>query len=79
MVFSPESWKRKRTRRLSRGVNFLASPSNVATDICGKPMSFDRAGPYAMTFEAEPRYVKTLCRASNTPNGEHNILKMNAG
>jgi hypothetical protein len=78
-VFSPETWKRKRTWRLSRGVNFLASPSNVATDICGKPMSFDRAGPYAMTFEAEPRYVKTLCNASNTPNGEHNILKMNAG
>jgi hypothetical protein len=65
--------------RLLRGVNFLASPSNVATDICGKPMSFDRAGPYAMTFEAGPSCVKMLCRASNTPNGEHNILKMNSG
>ena len=64
--------------RLSRCVNFLASPSNVATDICGKPVSFDRAGSYAMTFEAEPSGVEALCRASNAPNGEHNILKMTA-
>jgi hypothetical protein len=74
-----ERGKHHGLRGLSRGVNFLASPSNVATDICGKPMSFDRAGPYAITFEAEPRTVERLCRASNAPNGERNILKMNAG
>jgi hypothetical protein len=78
-VLFPTSRVSEQLRRLSRGVNFLASPSNVATDICGKPMSFDRAGPYAMTFEAAPSWVKTLCRASNSPNGEHNILKTNAG
>jgi Heterokaryon incompatibility protein (HET) len=65
-------------RRYSRGVNFLASPSNMAADICGKQMLFDRAAAYAITFEANAECVKLLCGLSDTPNNERNTLKISA-
>ena len=59
-----------------RAVNFLASPSNVAADICGREMDFGRNGraSLAMSFQAGPTSVKKLCKASRTPNEKHNIL-----
>lgn len=61
-----------------RVVNFLAAPSNIAAEICGKAMRFEGAGagPQTMSFQAGPTSVERLCRASRTPNGEHNILEM---
>ena len=59
-----------------RAVNFLASPHDIATDICGKPMSFAEAKPYGIGCYAGPAALKPLCRISKSPNGPHNILGM---
>jgi len=59
-----------------RAVNFLASPHDVAADVCGKPMSFTEAKPYGIGCWAGPRALKPLCRISKSPNGPHNILGM---
>lgn len=64
---------------MSRAVNFLASPSTVAADICGKPMSFDRVkreGLHGVSFAAWPGPMERLCRMSDRPNGQHNMLNM---
>jgi hypothetical protein len=61
-----------------RAVNFLACPSNVAVNICGKEVSFEEAEPPAMAFEVYPEGLRRLCchidkspsyvlDASNTP------------
>ncbi|PMD41093.1 hypothetical protein L207DRAFT_632593 [Hyaloscypha variabilis F] len=62
-----------------RVINFLASPSNIAAEICGRAMKFERSGgaSHTMSFQAGPTSVKKLCKASQTPNGEHNILQTN--
>jgi hypothetical protein len=59
-----------------RAVNFLASPHDIATDICGMPMSFAEAEPYGIRCQAGLRALKPLCRISKSPNGPHNILGM---
>jgi hypothetical protein len=79
-VLQPETWRPRQSAlvftKIHRVVNFLASPFNMAADICGKPMSFDRAGPYALSFKLNDRERELLCGASEAPNGDHNILKM---
>jgi hypothetical protein len=68
---SPDSIKAAR-----RAVNFLASPHDVATDVCGKPMSISEAKPYGIRCQAGPEALKPLCRISKSPNGPQNILGM---
>ena len=59
-----------------RAVNFLASPHDIASDVCAKPMSFTEAKPYGIGCYAGPEALKPLCRISKSPNGPHNILGM---
>jgi hypothetical protein len=64
----------RRSGKMTRAINFLASPPNMAVDICGKSMSFERAKLYCLRFVANRDFIRELCRMSKTPNGEHNIL-----
>ncbi|KAH8762828.1 heterokaryon incompatibility protein-domain-containing protein [Hyaloscypha finlandica] len=61
-----------------RAVNFLACPSNVAVNICGKEASFEDLEPSAIAFHVYPEGLRRLCchvdkspsyvlDASNTP------------
>ena len=54
---------------LRRAFNILASPSEVAVDICGKQMTFHGADRYACSVEVKPLELWKRCRTP-PPMGE---------